>query len=39
MLSSDPFVRMPQGPSHIPDGAAIAVLSQWVQAMSPAGCP
>jgi uncharacterized repeat protein (TIGR03806 family) len=39
MLSSDPFAHMPQGPSHIPDGAAIAVLSQWVSAMSPQGCP
>jgi uncharacterized repeat protein (TIGR03806 family) len=39
MLSSDPFVRMPQGPTHIPDGAAIAVLSQWVQSMTPPGCP
>jgi uncharacterized repeat protein (TIGR03806 family) len=39
MLSSDPFVRMPQGPTHVPDGAAIAVLWQWVQAMTPPGCP
>ncbi len=39
MLSPDAFVRMPQGPTHDPDGAAIAVLSQWVQAMTPGGCP
>jgi uncharacterized repeat protein (TIGR03806 family) len=38
MLSSDPFVRMPQGPTHVPDGAAIAVLSQWVASLTPAGC-
>jgi uncharacterized repeat protein (TIGR03806 family) len=39
MWSPDPFVRMPQGPTHDPDGAAIAVLSEWVQAMTPPGCP
>jgi uncharacterized repeat protein (TIGR03806 family) len=38
MRSSDPFVRMPRGPLRVPDGAAIALLSQWVAAM-PAGCP
>jgi len=39
MESPDPFVRMPLGPIRIPDGAGIAVLSEWVTAMSPAGCP
>jgi uncharacterized repeat protein (TIGR03806 family) len=39
MSSGDPFARMPQGPTRIPDGAAIAVLSSWVQALTPAGCP
>jgi uncharacterized repeat protein (TIGR03806 family) len=39
MESSDPFVRMPMGPTRIPDGLGIAVLSQWVAAMTPAGCP
>jgi uncharacterized repeat protein (TIGR03806 family) len=39
MSSADPFVRMPRGPVHVPDGAGIAVLSQWVSAMAPAGCP
>jgi uncharacterized repeat protein (TIGR03806 family) len=38
MRSSDPFVRMPRGPVHIPDGAGIAVLTAWVAAM-PVGCP
>ena len=37
--SADPFARMPQGPVHVPDTAAIAVLSDWVAAMTPAGCP
>jgi uncharacterized repeat protein (TIGR03806 family) len=39
MLDPDPFGRMPQGPTHIPDGAGIAVLSDWVAQMTPAGCP
>jgi uncharacterized repeat protein (TIGR03806 family) len=39
MLAADPCARMPQGPTHHPDGAAVAVLSQWVERMSPAGCP
>lgn len=39
MLDPDPFGRMPQGPTHIPDGAGIAVLSDWVAQMIPAGCP
>jgi uncharacterized repeat protein (TIGR03806 family) len=39
MESSDPFVRMPMGPTRIPDGVGIAVLSQWVAAMTPPGCP
>jgi hypothetical protein len=38
MRSPDPFVRMPRGPVHVPDGAGIALLSQWVAAMPP-GCP
>jgi uncharacterized repeat protein (TIGR03806 family) len=39
MLSADPFARMPQGPTRVPDAAGIAVLSTWVQSMTPAGCP
>jgi hypothetical protein len=39
MESSDPFARMPQGPTRIPDEAGIGVLSAWVAAMTPAGCP
>jgi uncharacterized repeat protein (TIGR03806 family) len=39
MVSSDPFARMPQGPTRIPDQAGIGVLSAWVAAMTPAGCP
>lgn len=39
MLSTDPWVRMPQGPVHVPDLAGIAVLSRWVRDMAPEGCP
>jgi uncharacterized repeat protein (TIGR03806 family) len=39
MLSPNAFTRMPQGPIHDPDAEGIAVLSQWVAAMAPAGCP
>ncbi len=39
MVSSDPFVHMPLGPSHIPDADGIAVLSQWTDSLLPPGCP
>jgi uncharacterized repeat protein (TIGR03806 family) len=39
MVSPDPFARMPQGPIRIPDAAGIGVLSAWVAAMTPPGCP
>jgi len=39
MKASDPFVHMPQGESHVPDEAALAVLTEWVKQLSPAGCP
>jgi uncharacterized repeat protein (TIGR03806 family) len=39
MVAHDPFARMPQGPTHVPDGPGIAMLSEWVAQMSPAGCP
>lgn len=37
MHSNDPFLRMPRGPTHVPDGKGIGVLSAWVSAM-PGGC-
>ena len=37
MRSGDPFLRMPRGPTHVPDGQGIAVLSAWVAQM-PASC-
>jgi uncharacterized repeat protein (TIGR03806 family) len=39
MESSDPFARMPLGPIRVPDGVGMAVLSQWIAGMTPAGCP
>lgn len=38
MWSDDPFVRMPRGPTHIPDGAGIALLEEWIAAMPEGGC-
>ncbi len=38
MRSNDPFLRMPRGPTHVPDGKGIAVLSDWVLSMTPGGC-
>jgi hypothetical protein len=39
MTSADPFARMPQGPTRIPDPVGIGVVSAWIAAMTPAGCP
>lgn len=39
MQSSDPFLHMPQGPSHIPDQAGIQVLTGWIAELTPPGCP
>jgi uncharacterized repeat protein (TIGR03806 family) len=39
ILSTDPWVRMPQGPSRVPDGAGVALLTRWVRDMSAGGCP
>jgi uncharacterized repeat protein (TIGR03806 family) len=38
MRSPDAFVRMPRGPTHLPDGVGLALLSHWIAAMAPAGC-
>ena len=39
MRASDPFARMPLGPSRIPDGVGMEVLAEWITSMSPRGCP
>ncbi|HEY0253529.1 MAG TPA: hypothetical protein VGC41_18475 [Kofleriaceae bacterium] len=38
MFSDDAFVRMPRGPTRIPDLEGTAVLNAWIAQM-PAGCP
>lgn len=38
MFASDPFVRMPRGPTRIPDPDGTAVISAWIQQMPPGGC-
>jgi len=37
MKSSDPFVHMPRGPSHMIDQRALALLEDWIRALP--GCP
>lgn len=37
MRSSDPFVHMPRGPSHVVDERGVAMLEQWIASL--AGCP
>jgi hypothetical protein len=37
MRSSDPFVHMPRGPSHVIDARALAMLEEWITSL--AGCP
>jgi hypothetical protein len=38
MRSTDAFVRMPRGPSHIADERGIAMLSDWISSLPAAGC-
>jgi uncharacterized repeat protein (TIGR03806 family) len=38
MVSSDASVRMPRGPTHIPDRRGIELLTAWVAAMPPIDC-
>jgi len=38
LLSDDPFIRMPRGPSRIPDPKGVPLLREWIEAM-PGGCP
>jgi uncharacterized repeat protein (TIGR03806 family) len=39
MLASDSFSRMPRGPTRSPDREGIALLSNWISSLTPAGCP
>jgi hypothetical protein len=39
MRAADAFLRMPRGPTHIPDAAGIAVLTEWVSSLPARSCP
>jgi uncharacterized repeat protein (TIGR03806 family) len=39
MRAGDPDLRMPRGPTHIPDARGLALLEQWIAGQTPAGCP
>jgi uncharacterized repeat protein (TIGR03806 family) len=38
MRSRDPFVRMPRGPSRLPDARGLALLEAWIARLT-GGCP
>lgn len=38
MRSTDPYVHMPRGPSHVIDARGVAVVSDWIASL-PEGCP
>jgi uncharacterized repeat protein (TIGR03806 family) len=39
MRARDAMIRMPRGPTHIPDAQGLALLTEWIASLSPAGCP
>lgn len=39
MASSDPEIKMPELPTQIPHDEAVELISAWIAAMEPAGCP
>lgn len=39
MESTDPEVKMPELPNRLPDAAGVALITEWIAAMQPAGCP
>lgn len=39
MESTDPEVKMPELPNRLPDAAGVALVTEWIAAMQPAGCP
>jgi uncharacterized repeat protein (TIGR03806 family) len=39
MSSSSSLLRMPRGPTRVPDAQGIALLSAWVASMEPLQCP
>lgn len=39
MSSTDPEIKMPEIPNLMPDKAGVALISEWIKSLSPAGCP
>ena len=39
MSSTDPEIKMPEIPNLLPDEQGVALISAWIQSLSPAGCP
>jgi uncharacterized repeat protein (TIGR03806 family) len=39
MKSTDPDIKMPEIPNLLPDTKGAALISEWIAAMQPAGCP
>lgn len=39
MGSTDPDIKMPELPNRVPDKKGAALISDWIAAMSPEGCP
>jgi hypothetical protein len=38
MQSTNPFVHMPQGPSHVPDEPGIALVAEWIDSLPVQEC-
>lgn len=39
MSSTDPEIKMPELPNLLPDARGITLISEWITAMEPKGCP
>jgi hypothetical protein len=39
MSSTDPEIKMPEIPNLLPDEQGVALISAWIQSLSPSGCP
>ena len=39
MSSTDPEIKMPELPNLQPDERGVALISDWIAAMTPEGCP
>jgi uncharacterized repeat protein (TIGR03806 family) len=39
MASTDPEIKMPELPNLLPDEQGVALISEWIAAMTPEGCP